>query len=327
MLLALFIRRKNLVLENILLRHQLLIYQRSIKRPKIRPIDRILLVWMSRLYAEWKKAMSVAKPETLIRWHRQGFKLYWRWLCGKPGHPEIDKELRNFIRQMQANNPRWSAQRIHGELIRLGYTVSERTIAKYMRKLKKPPSQGWRTFLKNHAGQIIAIDFFTVPSVVFKVFYVFIALSHDRRKILHFNVTDKANAFWAVQQVREATAFNENTKYIIRDNDGVYGDIFKEQIPNLGLEDTPTAKASPWQNAYCERVIGTIRRECLDHMIIFNERHLYKVLTEYIEYYNSSRTHMSLNKDSPHGRAIQTEGRITAIPVLGGLHHKYKRVS
>lgn len=229
---------------------------------------------------------------------------------------------------MQKDNFTWSAQRIHGELTKLGYDICENTVAKYMRKSQVDPGQRqrWITFLKNSAKHIVGIDFFVVRSLCFNAIYVFVAISHDRRKIIHFAVTSNPNSSWAIQQLRETFAFDETTKYVIRDNDKIYSEEFKTYIEKFGLIDTPTAIRSPWQNPVCERVIGTLRRECLDHMFIINEKHLHRVLHEYInEYYNVSRTHMSLDKDSPVSRPIQTEGKIISKSILGGLHHVYSR--
>ena len=233
---------------------------------------------------------------------------------------------------MQKENGTWSAQRIQGELKKLGYEVCDNTVAKYMIKSKDDdPSkrQRWLTFLKNHAKYLVGIDFVVVRTVFFKAIYVFVAISHDRRKILHFAVTAHPHSQWAIQQLRETFAFDETTKYVVRDNDKIFSDDFKTQIrKNFGLEDTPTAPRSPWQNPIAERVIGTFRRECLDHMIILNEKHLYSVLDEYInDYYNFSRTHMSLEKDSPVPRPAQVNGMIVSKPILGGLHHVYSRVA
>ncbi len=231
---------------------------------------------------------------------------------------------------MQKENPTWSAQRIQGELVKLGYDVSDNTVAKYMRKPKADPEkrQRWLTFLRNHAKHIVGIDFAIVRTVSFKALYVFIAISHERRKILHFAVSSRPHSQWAIQQIRETFAFDETTKYVIRDNDKIFSEDFKQQIRHFGLKDTPTAPRSPWQNPICERVIGTLRRECLDHIIILNEKHLFNVLHEYIfEYYNVSRTHMSLEKDSPEHRPIQKDGNIVSKPILGGLHHIYSRAA
>ena len=274
--------------------------------------------------------MIVVKPETVIGWHRKGFKLYWKWKSRKAGRPNIDWELIKLIRKLQKENPKWSAQRIQGELQKLGFNVCDNTVAKYMRKPKSDPGkqQQWKTFLRNHSKYITGIDFFAARTISFKAIYVFVAISHNRRKILHFGVTSKPHSQWAIQQLREAFAFNDTTKYVIRDNEKIFSEDFKQHIPRLGLKDKPTAYRSPWQNPICERVIGTLRRECLDHMIILNEKHLYDILHEYIfEYYNVSRTHMSLEKDSPIHRPTQTDGKIVKKSILGGLHHVYSRVA
>ncbi|MCF7956050.1 MAG: integrase core domain-containing protein, partial [Phycisphaerae bacterium] len=285
-----------------MLRQQLIIYKRKNKRPKLENIDRIILVCISRVFSKWKSVLVVAKAATLIDWHRKGFKLYWRRKSRRVGRPNIDWELIKLIRRMQKENPLWSAQRIQGELAILGYSVCDNTVAKYMQKPTTDPGkiQRWLTFLRNHAKYTVGIDFLVVRTITFKAIYVFVAISHDRRKILHFAVSSSPHSQWAIQQLRETFAFDETTKYVIRDNDGIYSKKFKQTIRQFGLEDTPTAPRSPWQNPFCERVIGTLRRECLDHMIILNEKHLYDILHEYIfEYYNVSRPHMSLGKDSP----------------------------
>ena len=231
---------------------------------------------------------------------------------------------------MQKENSIWTAQPIQGELVKLGLDVSDNTVAKYMHKPTTDPKklQRWLTFLRNHAKHTVGIDFLVARTIFFNSIHVFVAISHDRRKILHFAVSLKPHSQWAIQQLRETFAFDETTKYIIRDNDKIFSEDFKKQISIFGLEDTPTAPRSPWQNPIAERVIGTLRRECLNHMIILNEKHLHDVLHEYIfEYYNVSRTHMSLDKDSPVHRPNQTNGRIISMPILGGLHHVYSRVA
>ncbi len=231
---------------------------------------------------------------------------------------------------MQKEDPTWSAQRIQGELVKLGLDVSDNTVAKYMRKPKTDPEKRprWLTFLRNHAKHIVGIDFLVARTIFFKSIHVYIAISHDRRKIRHFAVTANPHSQWTIQQLRETFAFNETTKYVIRDNDGIYSNEFKQTIKGFGMKDKPKASRSPWQNPFAERVIGTLRRECLDHMIILNEKHLYNVLHEYIfQYYNVSRTHMSLDKDSPEHRPIQKESKIVSKPILGGLHHVYSRVA
>ena len=275
--------------------------------------------------------MIVVKPPTVIGWHKKGFKHYWRWKSRKVGRPNIDWKLIKLIRKMQKNNVTWSAQRIQGELNKLGFEVCDNTVAKYMTNGTDDDNsrqQRWLTFLRNHTKNTVGIDFLVVRTVFFKAIYVFIAISHDRRKILHFAVTANPHSQWAIQQLRETFAFDETTKYVIRDNDKIFSDDFKTHLNNFGLEDTPTAPRSPWQNPFCERVHGTLRRECLDHMIILNEKHLHSVLDEYInDYYNVSRTHMSLEKDSPVPRPVQANGRIVSKSILGGLHHVYSRVA
>ena len=325
----LFRGKHDVVLENLTLRQQLIVQQRSIKRPKLNNLDRMFWIWLSRMWGNWTSPLIIAKPSSVTDWHRKGFKYYWRRKSRRIGRPNIDWDLIKQIRKLQKDNPTWSAQRIQGELAKLGYSVCDNTVAKYMQKPKPDPEkrQRWQTFLRNHAKHIVAIDFLVVRTIFFKAIYVFVALSHDRRKILHFGVSSRPHSQWAIQQLRETFAFDETTKYVIRDNDSIFSNDFKQAIKRFGLKDKPTAFHSPWQNGYCERVIGTLRRECLDHMIILNERHLNSVLTEYVDYYNTSRTHMSLNKDSPVHRPVQIEGRIVSMPILGGLHHVYTRVA
>lgn len=327
---ALLKGKRDLILENLALRQQLAIQQRSIKTPKITNIDRIFWVWLSKIWSYWKSALIIVKPETVVHWHHKGFKLYWRWKSHRAGRPTTDWELIKLIRKFQKENLSWSPQRIQGELAKLGYTVCDNTVAKYMQKHSGDDAsrQQWLTFLRNHAKYIVGIDFLVARTIFFKAIYVFIAISHDRRRILHFGVTLKPHSQWAIQQLRETFAFDETTKYVLRDNDKIFSDDLKLHIKRFGLKDTPTATRSPWQNPIAERVIGTLRRECLDHMIILNERHLHSVLDEYInEYYNVSRTHMSLEKDSPVHRPVQTNGNIVSKAVLGGLHHNYSRVA
>ncbi len=325
-----FRSKQDITLENLALRQQLAVQQRSIKRPKIKNSDRIFWIWLSRFWNDWRSSLIIVKPPTVIAWHKKGFKRYWKWKSRRVGRPATDWEMIKLIHNLQKENPMWSAQRIQGELKKLGYEVCDNTVAKYMIKSKGDNSkrQRWLTFLRNHAKHIVGIDFLVARTIFFKSIHVFIAISHDRRKILHFAVTANPHSQWAIQQLRETFAFDETTKYVIRDNDKIFSEDFKLHIRNFGLEDMPTAPRSPWQNPICERVIGTLRRECLDHMIILNEKHLHSVLDEYINnYYNISRTHMSLEKDSPVHRPVQASGKIVSKPILGGLHHVYSRVA
>ncbi len=257
-----FVSRSNLILENLALRQQLTVQQRTVKRLKLKSKDRVLWTWLSRIWPEWKSALIIVKSETVIKWNRQGFKLFWRWKSrtNKVGRPRIPKEIRNLIRQMSQENPTWGAPRIQSELKLLGFEIADSTVAKYMIRQKKPPSQTWRTFLKNHVKQIAAIDFFTVPTVRLQILYCFIVLRHHRRQIVHFNVTMHPTARWAAQQITEAFPYDTAPKYLIRDRDGIYGTFFEQRVENMGIEEVLIAPKSPWQNPYCERVIGSIRR-------------------------------------------------------------------
>jgi len=256
--------------------------------------------------------------------------LYWRWKSRKKsGRPKIDAEIRNLIRRMSQENPTWGVPRILSEMLLLGHNVAESTVAKYMVRQPKPPSQNWRTFLKNHVGQIAAIDFFTIPTITFRVLYVFLVLRHDRRRIVHFNVTASPTAHWAAQQIVEAFPFEEKPRFMLRDRDCIYGPCFRDRVEHMGIEEVLIAPRAPWQNPYAERVIGSIRRECLDHVIVLNEEHLRRTLTEYLAYYHEARAHLSLDRNSPIPRSVQLpeKGKVVAKAYLGGLHHCYTRAA
>ena len=321
--------RVHLAIENLALRQQLAVCKQSVKRPKLRPRDRVFWVWLSRFWPNWRSALAIVQPETVIQWHRMGFKLYWRWKsrAGKPGRPPIEREIRDLIRRMSRENPTWGAPRIVSELALLGHDVAKATVAKYMIRSRKPPSQTWRTFLDNHVHDIAACDFFTVPTVTFRVLYVFIVLSHERRRIVHFNVTTNPHAEWTAQQIVNAFPYDEAPRFLIRDRDGIYGNCFQDRVENMGIEEVPIAPRSPWQNPYCERVIGSIRRECLNHVIVLNERHLCRILSEYFDYYHNARCHLSLDRNSPNPRRVEpsSEGEVVSLPQLGGLQHRYTR--
>jgi len=329
LVLAVFRNRQALVLENAALRHQIEVLQRNSCRPALRWRDRAFWDILSCLWPDWRRSLYIVQPETVIRWHRRGFRYYWRWKSRPkwPGRPRIAPEIRELIQQMSIANPLWGAPRIHGELLKLGIRISQAAVSKYIVKPDRPPSQTWRTFLTNHAKDIVSIDFFTVPTATFRVLYVFLVLDNARRKIIHFNVTTNPTAIWTGQQIVEAFPWDTAPKYLIRDRDGIYGSRFTRRVTALGIKQIPTARRSPWQNPYVERVIGSIRRECLDHVIILNERHLRRVLRDYLDYYHRSRTHLGLEKDCPVSRPIELpeSGDIHAEPVLGGLHHRYTR--
>ncbi len=320
--------RRKLVLENLALRHQLEVLQRNAKRPRLRPPDRAFWAVLSRIFPGWRVHLSIVQPETVIRWHRAGWQLFWRRKSNPGrGRPKVSVEIRTLIRRMSLENPLWGAPRIHGELLKLGYDICESTIAKYIVRRPGPPNQTWQTFIRNHMTEIAAIDFFTVPTVSFRNLYVFLVLSLDRRCIIHFNVTNNPTADWTSLQLIQAFPFDTAPRYLIRDRDGIYGQRVINALDILDIEQIVTAPRSPWQNGYCERVIGTIRRECLDHVIVLGEKHLRRVLKEYLTYYHESRTHLGLGKDAPVSRPIQSPdaGPVASKPVLGGLHHRYYR--
>jgi putative transposase len=272
---ALLASRVALATENLALRQQLAILHRAVPRPKLRWRDRLFWVWLSRLWAGWRAALVVVKPETVVRWHRQGFRYFWRWKSrGQPGRPAVSREVRSLIRRMSRENPLWGAPRIRAELLRLGYELAESTVARYMGKRpRQPPSQTWQTFLRNHVGSLASIDFFVVPPVTFRLLYGFVVLLHDRRRVVHVNVTERPSAVWVAQQLREAFPFDTAPRYLIRDRDGIYGDEVGRCLRSMKIEEVVTVPRSPWQNPFVERLIGTLRRELLDHVIVLNERH------------------------------------------------------
>jgi len=319
---------QHLVLENVALRHQLMVARRHAKQPRLTGADRAFWVTLRRLWPDWHKAIVIVKPATVIAWHRAGFRKYWRWKSRpRGGRPRIDPELRALIRQMWRDNPTWGSPHIEAELAKLGIKVSDSTVRKYRPRTRRPPSQTWQTFLRNHAGEIAAVDFFVVPTVTFRLLYVFVVMVHARRRIVHFNVTDSPSAQWTGQQVIEAFPFDTAPRYLLRDRDSIYGADFVRRVGSMSIEPVVTAYRSPWQNPYVERVIGSLRRECVDHVIVFSEQHLHRVLREYLDYYHECRTHQGLDNDCPEPRAVQHPemGNVVALPVLGGLHHRYSR--
>ncbi len=292
----LFRNRGELALENLALRQQLAVLRAKKKRPRVRPVDRIFWVWLSRLWSNWRSALLIVQPETVVRWHQQGFRLYWRWKSRsrKPGRPKIDAKIRKLIRRMSSENPLWGTPRIRSELRLLGYEASKATVDKYKVRDQKPPSQTWRTFLDNHVRDIVAVDFFTLPTATFRILFCFIILRHDRRIVVHFNATAHPTAEWTAQQIVEAFPEQTAPRFLIRDRDSIYGAFFQERVKHMGIEQLVTAYRSPWQSPYVERIIGSIRRECLDHFIVLSERHLRRILTSYFAYYHESRAHLSL---------------------------------
>ena len=320
--------RVALHVEVLTLRHQLKVLQRSRpRRLRLMKADRWLWAWLSQAWPSWRTGLVIVKPETVLAWHRQGLRLWWTWKSRRRiGRPSVPADVRALIRNMSQANLLWGAPRIHGELLKLGLDVCQASVAKYMMRRDKPPSQTWRTFLANHAEQLAAADFFVVPTPTCRLLFVLVILAHERRRIVHIAVTDHPTAAWTAQQLREAFPLNEAPKDLIHDRDTAFR-AWATTAPAIGINEVITAVRSPWQNAYAERVIGSIRRECLDHIIIGNERGLRRVLHAYVTYYLRSRTHLSLDKDAPITRQVASlaDGKIVAIPHLAGLHHHYTR--
>jgi len=287
--------RADLALENLALRQQLANLRRTSSRARLRHSDRAFWLVLSRFWSRWADVLVVVKPDTVLRWHRAGF------ACSGDG-----------------------------ELLTLGTEIGERSVSRFMPpKPRKPPSQAWRTFLDNHVGSLASIDFFTVPTATFRVLYVFFVLAHDRRRVLHFGVTDHPSAAWTAQQIVEAFPENTTPRFMIRDRDGIFGDQFRRRVQGLGIEELLTAPRSPWQNPFAERLVGSVRRECLDHVVVLGERHLHGILKSYFAYYHRARTHLSLSKDAPDPRQAHppTMGEIVELPEVGGLHHRYERLA
>lgn len=257
--------------------------------------------------------------------------MYWKWKCRPkwPGRRKVPEEIRDLIRTMSQANPLWSAPRIHGELLKLGIKISQATVSKYMIRHCKPPSQNWRAFLINHAKDIVSVDFFIVPTATFQVLFVFLVMCNERWNVIHFNVTESPTAAWTGQQIVNAFPWDTAPRYLLRDRDGKFGAEFIHRVESMDIEQVPTAARSPWQNPYVERVIGSIRRECLDHTIIFSVKHLRRLLKEYFKYYHGSRTHLGLEKDCSMTRSIEPLelGTISTEAMVGGLHHRYFRLA
>ena len=323
-----FKSKSRLEAENAALRHQLIVLRRKVpSRVRLTNNDRWFFIQLYRWFPSILQLVTVVQPETLVRWLRAGFRLYWRWKSGlRGGWPQIETDLHALIRQMSMENPLWGAPRIHGELLKLGYEVAQSTVAKFMVKRRRPPSQGWRTFLRNHAPDIAAMDLFVVPTIGFDLLYVFVIVRLGRRELVWINVTANPTAEWIARQLTEAFPWDEPPGYLIRDRDCIYGTIATSRIRAMGIRDKPIAPASPWQNGFAERLIGSIRRECLDHFIVLGEAHPRRILRAYAIYYNDIRMHRSLDKDVPISRPVQRTGSISSRKVLGGLHHHYMQV-
>jgi transposase InsO family protein len=321
-----FKTQARLEAEILVLRHQLNVLRRQVSsKPRLTIAERLIFVWLYRLFPSVLNAITIIQPRTVIRWHRAGFRLYWRWKSrSRGGRPRIPGEIRRLIGEMSLANRLWGAPRIHGELLKLGIEVAQSTVAKYMARSGRGRAQTWKTFLRNHAAGIAAMDFLIVPTIGFKLFFIF--LKHQRRQLISLTVTTNPTAEWIAHQNTDAFPWNEAPDYLIRDRDGSYAHVVTRRLAAMGIRDHPTAPRSPWQNGHAERLIGSIRRECLDHILVFRDAHLRRILSAYTGYYNDLRTHLSVDKDSPAHRPIQRLGPVTDRPTLGGLHHQYCRI-
>jgi Integrase core domain len=310
------------------LRQQINVLRRTApKKLSFCAVDRMIFVGLYRLFPKICDALAIVKPDTLVRWHRAGFRSYWRWKSRRRGgRPIVPVEIHRLIREMSIANPLWGAPRIHGELLKLGIDIGQTSVAKYMARRRGPPSQGWKTFLNNHADGIAAMDLFVDPTISFRLLYGLLIMGHGRRQILWFGVTSHPTAEWMANQLTEVCGWGQAPRYLIRVRDGIFGELFVRRLRSMGIRDRPTSSRSPWQNGFAERLIGSIRRECLDHVVVFGERHLRHILLSYMKYYNEVRTHLSLEKDTPVSRAVERTGHILCRPVLGGLQHQYIRI-
>jgi transposase InsO family protein len=323
-----FLPRSRLQIEILLLRHQLSVLRRTApRRPRLSNGDRLLLVWLSQLWPGVLRSLTILRPETVVRWHRMGWRAYWRWRSrAQPGRPKLAAEIRALVREISLANPLWGAPHVHGELMKLGVEVAQSTVSKYMARERRPPGQSWSTFLRNHADGIASIDLLVVPTITFKMLYAFVVLRHERRQLILIGVTAHPTAEWLARQISETFPWDTAPRYLVRDRDRAYGRAFRRRLRSMGIRDRPTTPGSPWQNPFVERLIGSIRRECLDHLVVVNEAHLRRALISYAGYYNGARTHIALEKDTPLGRTIQRVGRVIRIPHLGGMHHTFARI-
>jgi hypothetical protein len=329
--LCVFVRsRAELALEIVALRQQVAILKRKHPRPQLNPLDRLFWIALRRLWPGWKQVLVIVKADTVVGWHRAGFRWYWRCRSRRrPGRPRIGEQLRTLIRRLALENPSWGAPKIHGELLKLGFDLCERTVARYLRRVRRrgDPAKNWLTFLENHREVIVALDFFTVPTITFQLLYCLFVIDHGRRRILHFNVTRHPTAEWTLQQLREAFPDAVGCRYVILDHDSKFDRGVTDFLKATGLKVKRTGIQSPWQNGLAERWVGSCRRELLDHIIAINEANLRRLLRAYVRYHHEDRIHDALDKDTPKRRAIEPRPSPTAevisMPRLGGLHHRY----
>jgi len=328
---AFFRSRHNLCLEILALRQQLGVLHRKHPRPHLRAWDRLFWILLRRLWLDWSSVLVIVKPETVVSWHRVGFRLFWRIRSHgrNPGRPKVNAEIRAAIRQMVEENATWGAPRIHGELLKLGFDVSERSVSRCLRRLS-PSDQAlklWATFLRNHREVMAAMDFFTVPTATFRALYCFFVIEHGRRKVLHFNVTENPSSSWIVQQLREAFPEPCPYRYAVLDRDAKFSKDVADLLVSSEIKPKRTSFRSPWQNGIAERWIGSCRQELLDHVVVLNEAHLRRLMRDCLSYYHEDRIHDSLEKDSPSTRPVShkpdSSANLISLPRIGGLHHRY----
>jgi len=328
---VLFRSRLELMVENLALRQQLAVFKQKHPRPRLGPTDRLFWVFLRRAWRNWANALIVVKPDTVVSWQRQGFQLFWRLIsrAKRVGRPRIPREVRELIGRMARDNG-WGAPRIHGELLKLGIVVDERTVSRYLPNRPTAPDalKGWMAFLRNHRDCLAGMDFFTVPTATFELLWVFFVVHHARRQVVHFAVTDHPGAQWIVQQLREAFPFATAPRYVILDRDGKYGSEVPDALSGMGIEPVQTARRAPWQNGVAERWVGSVRRELLDRVVVFNVSQLHRLLTSYVAYYHEDRCHLTLGKDTPNSRVVTSKpspnARVIALPRVGGLQHRYE---
>jgi putative transposase len=328
--------REDLILENLALRQQLFALHARQPRRRLSNGHKLFWIALRRIWFGWKKSLVLVTPRTVVAWHRAGFRWYWRWLSRvrrAGGRKPISYQLRTLIFRMATENPTWGAPRIHGELRMLGFDISEPTVSRWLRRVPRNPdtARRWLTFLRNHREAIAAMEFFTVPTLTFGVLYCFFVIGHDRRKILRFNVTRNPTALWIVQQMREAWPYRSAHRFLLFDHDAKFGHEVLSSAKAMGSSPLRTTFRSPWQNGVAERWVGSCRRDLLDHVIVLHERHLKRLMAEYVRYYHEDRTHLGLAKDTPMGRprAVRATvaSKIQSLPRLGGLHHRYTRAA
>ncbi len=325
-----FRSRSDTALEVLVLRQQVALLKRKRPRPPLNSLDRLVWSTLRHFWAGWRDVLVIVKPETVVGWHRAGFRLYWRWRSRpRGGRPKITDEIRRLIRRMAEENASWGAPRIHGEILKLGFQISERTVARYLRRIRRrgDPGKRWLTFLQNHREVIVAFDFLAVPTITFKLLYCFFVIEHGSRRILHFNVTRHPTPEWVIQQLREAFPEAGPYRYAIFDHDSKFDADLIALLKATGLQPKRTSVQAPWQNGLAERWVGSCRREMMDHVIALNEEHLRRLLRDYVSYHHQDRIHDSLEKDAPNRRPVENKpspySALTSSARLGGLHHRY----